>query len=265
MAEDFGVEDRGHFYDPVGALRDVVVNHLMQLVAVAAMEAPAGSDAETLKDAKYSLFRSIEDADPAHYVRGQYDGYREIDGVAPDSSTETYAAMRLVIDNWRWSGVPWFIRTGKRLPVTQTELRAVFRAPPRLMFMDQWHRRPDPNQLVIKLDPSTGRAPGVGGPPRRQGRSAGDHPGHGVRRGGRRGADPVRGAAARRDPRRELALHPPGRRRRDLADLRTAGGRAAAGARLRAWQLGPEGGRRAARRPRRTLAGPVGPNSWKSK
>jgi glucose-6-phosphate 1-dehydrogenase len=156
MAEDFGVEDRGHFYDPVGALRDVVVNHLMQLVAVAAMEAPAGSDPETLKDAKFSLFRAMEAADPAHYVRGQYDGYRKIDGVAPDSTTETYAAMRLMIDNWRWSGVPWFIRTGKRLPVTQTELRAVFHQPPRLMFMDQWHRRPDPNQLVIKLDPSTG-------------------------------------------------------------------------------------------------------------
>ncbi len=157
MAEDFGVEDRGHFYDPVGALRDVVVNHLMQVVALAAMEAPAGDDAETLKDAKYSLFRSIRNADPAHYVRGQYDGYLEIDGVAPESTTETYAAMRLEIDNWRWAGVPWFIRTGKKLPVTQTELRAVFRDPPRLGFMTNGtHRRPDPNQFVVKLDPSTG-------------------------------------------------------------------------------------------------------------
>ena len=137
MAESFGVEDRGHFYDPVGALRDVVVNHLMQVVAVAAMEAPAGNDANTLKDAKFALFRSIEDASPAHYVRGQYDGYREIDGVANDSTTETYAALRLDIDNWRWSGVPWFIRTGKRLPTTQTEIRAVFRKPPRLAFMDR--------------------------------------------------------------------------------------------------------------------------------
>jgi glucose-6-phosphate 1-dehydrogenase len=156
MAESFGVEDRGHFYDPVGALRDVVVNHLMQVVAVAAMEAPAGNDARTLKDAKYAVFRAIEDADPAHYVRGQYDGYREIDGVAPDSSTETYAALRLKIDNWRWSGVPWFIRAGKKLPVTQTELRAVFREPPRLGFMEHGHRRPEPNQFVVKLDPSTG-------------------------------------------------------------------------------------------------------------
>jgi glucose-6-phosphate 1-dehydrogenase len=156
MAESFGVEDRGHFYDPVGALRDVVVNHLMQVVAVAGMEAPAGDDAETLKDAKYALFRSIEDAKPTHYVRGQYDGYLDIDGVAKDSSTETYAAMRLDIDNWRWAGVPWFIRTGKLLPTTQTELRVVFRDPPRLGFMAGESRRPEPNQFIVKLDPTTG-------------------------------------------------------------------------------------------------------------
>ena len=157
MAEKFGVEDRGHFYDPVGALRDVVVNHLMQLVALAAMEAPSSHDAETLNDAKVAVFRAIADADPAHYVRGQYDGYLDIDGVAKDSTTETYAALRLDIDNWRWSGVPWFIRAGKKLPVTQTELRAVFRDPPRLQFMQESpHRRPEPNQFVVKLDPSTG-------------------------------------------------------------------------------------------------------------
>jgi glucose-6-phosphate 1-dehydrogenase len=156
MAEDFGVEDRGHFYDPVGAVRDVVVNHLMQVVAAAAMEAPAGNDAKTLKDAKFAVFRSIEAADPKHYVRGQYVGYLDIDGVGKDSPTETYAAMRLDIDNWRWAGVPWFIRTGKKMPVTQTELRAVFRHPPRLGFMERGHRRPVPDQLVIKLDPSTG-------------------------------------------------------------------------------------------------------------
>jgi glucose-6-phosphate 1-dehydrogenase len=156
MAESFGVEDRGHFYDPVGAVRDVVVNHLMQLVAVAAMEAPAGDDAETLKDAKFAVFRSTAAADPKHYVRGQYDGYLNIDGVAKESTTETYAALRLDIDNWRWSGVPWFIRTGKDLPVTQTELRIVFRNPPRLGFMQHGRRRPEPNQLVIKLDPTTG-------------------------------------------------------------------------------------------------------------
>jgi glucose-6-phosphate 1-dehydrogenase len=157
MAESFGVEDRGHFYDPVGALRDVVVNHLMQLLAAAAMEAPAGNDPSTLKDAKFALFRSMPDADPAHYIRGQYDGYLDIDGVAPKSTTETYAALRLEVDNWRWSGVPWFIRTGKRLPVTQTEVRVVFRRPPRLGFLPAvGNRAPVQSQLIIKLDPITG-------------------------------------------------------------------------------------------------------------
>jgi glucose-6-phosphate 1-dehydrogenase len=156
MAESFGVEDRGHFYDPVGALRDVVVNHLMQVVAAAAMEPPAGSDAATLKDAIFGVFRAMPDADPGHYVRGQYDDYRTIQGVAEDSTTETYAALRLEIDNWRWSGVPFFIRTGKQLPATQTELRLVFKQPPRLGFRSRGRRRPEPDQFVIKLDPTTG-------------------------------------------------------------------------------------------------------------
>ncbi len=157
MAESFGVEDRGHFYDPVGALRDVVVNHLMQLLSFAAMEAPAGNDPRTLKDAKYAVFRSMPDADPAHYVRGQYEGYLDIDGVATGSTTETYAAIRLEIDNWRWAGVPWLIRTGKRMPVTQTEVRLVFKRPPRLGFIAMSGiREPVESQLVIKLDPITG-------------------------------------------------------------------------------------------------------------
>ncbi len=155
MAESFGVDDRGHFYDPVGALRDVVVNHLMQVVAAAAMEPPASGDADTLKNALFSVFRAMPEADPAHYVRGQHEGYREIDGVAADSTTETYAALKLEIDNWRWSGVPFFIRTGKCLPITQTELRIVFRHPPKLGFT-AWSRLPEPSQLIVKLDPTTG-------------------------------------------------------------------------------------------------------------
>jgi glucose-6-phosphate 1-dehydrogenase len=156
MAERFGVEDRGHFYDPVGALRDVVVNHLMQVVAAAAMEPPARGDATTLKNSIVSVFQAMPAADPANYVRGQYDGYREIDGVAQDSTTETYAALRLDIDNWRWSGVPFFIRTGKDLAITQTELRLVFKPPPRLGFGVAGPEGPEPDQLVVKLDPSTG-------------------------------------------------------------------------------------------------------------
>ena len=156
MAEDFGVEDRGHFYDPVGALRDVVVNHLMQVVG---HDGDGAARRRRHEDAPGREGRPstgpISPADPAHYVRGQYDGYLSIDGVAPDSTTETYTALRLDIDNWRWSGVPFFIRAGKRLPVTQTEVRLVFKHAPRLGFA-AFDRRPEPNQLVIKLDPSTG-------------------------------------------------------------------------------------------------------------
>lgn len=156
MAEDFGVDDRGHFYDPVGALRDVVVNHLLQLLTTAAMEDPAGSDPDTIKDAKLAVFRAIDDAEPAQYVRGQYEGYREIQGVAADSQTETYAALELHIDNWRWSGVPFFIRTGKYLPVRQTELRLLFKHAPPMRFMKVRGHRPEPSQIVFRIDPVTG-------------------------------------------------------------------------------------------------------------
>jgi glucose-6-phosphate 1-dehydrogenase len=133
-----------------------VVNHLMQLIAASAMEVPAARDADAIKEALYALFRAMPPADPKHYVRGQHEGYREIDGVAPDSSTETYAALRLEIENWRWAGVPFFIRTGKCLPMTQTELRLVFERPPLLAFHSEHARAPEPAQLVVKLDPSTG-------------------------------------------------------------------------------------------------------------
>jgi glucose-6-phosphate 1-dehydrogenase len=156
MAESFGVEDRGHFYDPVGALRDVVVNHIMQVVAATAMEPPSGREAGMLKDAMVGAFRAIAPAEPAHYVRGQYDGYLDTEGVAAGSTTETYAALRLEVDNWRWSGVPFFIRTGKHLPTTQTEVRLVFHNPPKLGFASLGNRKPTPDQIVIKLDPSTG-------------------------------------------------------------------------------------------------------------
>ena len=154
MAESFGIDGRGHFYDPVGALRDVVVNHLMQVLAAAAMEPPSRGDPLTLKEAQVALFRAVAEADPAHYVRGQYDGYLDVEGVAAGSTTETYAALRLEIENWRWAGVPFFIRTGKRLPVTQTELRLVFKRPPKLGF--GLAGAAEANQVVVKLDPGTG-------------------------------------------------------------------------------------------------------------
>ena len=155
MAEDFDVADRGHFYDPVGALRDVVVNHLMQVVAACAMEPPSRGDPRTIKDSQVSLFRAVNAADPANYVRGQYDGYLQVDGVAPGSTTETYVALRLEIENWRWAGVPFFIRTGKSLKATQTELRLVFNHAPKLGFA-MFDRHPEPNALIVRLDPTTG-------------------------------------------------------------------------------------------------------------
>jgi glucose-6-phosphate 1-dehydrogenase len=127
----------------------------MQVVAAAAMEAPSRGDPTTLKEANVALFRSVVEADPAQYVRGQYEGYLDIDGVAADSTTATYAALRLEIENWRWSGVPFFIRTGKRLPTTQTELRLVFKNAPNLGFGPPGHH-PEANELVIRLDPTTG-------------------------------------------------------------------------------------------------------------
>jgi glucose-6-phosphate 1-dehydrogenase len=158
MAENFGIDGRGHFYEPVGALRDVVVNHLMQLVAAVAMEPPSGRGPDAMKQAQVALFRSVREADPAHYVRGQYDGYRNVDGVAADSTTESFVALRLDIDNWRWSGVPFYIRAGKKLAATQTEVRVVFKEPPSIDFgfgVDP-DRRPGRDQFVVKLDPSTG-------------------------------------------------------------------------------------------------------------
>ena len=158
MAEAFGVETRGHFYDPVGALRDVVVNHLMQVVAATAIEPPAGSDNDAVRNAQVALLKTVRTVDPANYVRGQHTGYRSIPGVAPDSTTETYSALRLDIENWRWSGVPFFIRTGKLLPVTQTEMRIIFREAPEVDFgFGLSHSKSPRNvQLVVKLDPGTG-------------------------------------------------------------------------------------------------------------
>jgi glucose-6-phosphate 1-dehydrogenase len=120
------------------------------------MEPPAGGDPATLSNSKVALFKAMPEADPAAYVRGQYEGYGSIAGVAADSTTETFAALRLEIDNWRWSGVPFLIRAGKQLPVTQTEVRLVFQDPPRLGFGLWGDRDAEPDQIVIRLDPATG-------------------------------------------------------------------------------------------------------------
>ena len=156
MGEDFDVAGRGRFYDPVGAMRDVVQNHLLQVLSLVAMEAPTGRGVDVINNRKRDVFVAMAEADPARYVRGQYRGYLDVDGVEPGSQTETFCALRLEIDNWRWSGVPFFIRAGKSLPVTVTEVRVVFNTTPWLGFVPRESPRPEPNQLVLRIGPRPG-------------------------------------------------------------------------------------------------------------
>jgi glucose-6-phosphate 1-dehydrogenase len=154
IAEDFGVEDRGRFYDAVGAMRDVIQNHALQVLSLVAMEPPAGNHRDSIRDKKVELFRAVRPADPKRYVRGQYEGFREVKDVAPDSTTETYAAVELAIDNWRWSGVPFFVRAGKNLPVKASEVNVVFKRPPRLGVGPG--KLPEPNQMTVRIEPQPG-------------------------------------------------------------------------------------------------------------
>jgi glucose-6-phosphate 1-dehydrogenase len=134
MAESFGVEGRGSFYEEVGAIRDVVQNHLLQVIALLAMDAPVGRDPDAMRAEKLRLFRAMRPLDPKLVVRGQFRGYRNEPGVAPDSQVETFAALCLHIDTWRWAGVPFYIRTGKCLPLTTTEVIVDLKCPPVAIF-----------------------------------------------------------------------------------------------------------------------------------
>jgi glucose-6-phosphate 1-dehydrogenase len=154
IAEDFGVEDRGRFYDSVGAMRDVIQNHALQVLGLIGMEPPSGNDPDSIRDKKLEFFKAMRAADPKRYVRGQYDGFLKVDGVADGSTTETFAAMELQVDNWRWSGVPFFIRAGKNLPAKSSEVTAVFRRPPQLGIGHG--RTPEPNQLTFRIEPEPG-------------------------------------------------------------------------------------------------------------
>jgi glucose-6-phosphate 1-dehydrogenase len=155
MAEDFGASDRGRFYDAVGALRDVVQNHLLQVLALVAMDPPIGPSADDLRDKKAEALKAVLPADPQQCVRGQYDGYRQTPGVAPGSDTETFVALRLDIDSWRWAQVPVFIRAGKELPVRDTEVRLILRHTPRLRFLPD-PARVEANQIVLRIAPDPG-------------------------------------------------------------------------------------------------------------
>ena len=155
LAESIGVQGRGALYDDLGALRDVVQNHALQMMALVAMEPAANASADELRGKKCDVFRSTRSAEPGRCVRGQYEGYRQVPGVAPDSDTETFAALRLDVDNWRWHGVPFFIRAGKALARRGTEVRVFFHRPPRLAFVPA-PPRPEPNQLILRVDPEPG-------------------------------------------------------------------------------------------------------------
>jgi glucose-6-phosphate 1-dehydrogenase len=156
LAEDFGVQGRGAFYEEVGALRDVVQNHLLELVMLVAMEPPAASDQRALRDEKVKLLRAMRSFDPKCMVRGQYEGYREEKGVDPHSSVETYVAAECYIDNWRWSGVPFYLRAGKKMATTVTEVLVQLRCAPDPLFRDPSLPPPSPNRFLFRLKPDEG-------------------------------------------------------------------------------------------------------------
>ncbi len=154
IAENFGVDDRGRFYDAVGAMRDVIQNHALQVLALVGMGPPTGNHDDSIRDKKLEFFKAVRTADPKRYVRGQYRGFRKVSEVAPDSTTETFAAVELEVDNWRWSGIPFFIRAGKNLPVKASEVTIVFRRPPPLGIGRG--KTPEPNQLTLRIEPEPG-------------------------------------------------------------------------------------------------------------
>ena len=155
MAEDFDVADRGSFYDAVGTVRDVVQNHLLQVLAYLLMEAPSSDAADDQRDAKHRLLRAVRTVDPAEVVRGRYDGYLDTPGVAPGSTTETYVALALHVDDWRWVGVPVYLRAGKALPDTLLDVVAVLRPTPRWLF-GGGDGAPEPNLVRLRLQPDAG-------------------------------------------------------------------------------------------------------------
>ena len=157
MAEDFGVQGRGAFYDQTGAIRDVVQNHLLQVLTNLAMDPPVRADSESIRDEKVKVLKAIPPLAEKDVVRGQFRGYRKESGVAPESNVETFAAVRLEIDSWRWQGVPFYIRAGKCLPVTSTEILVRLRQPPALYTADSLK----PNHVRLRLVPDTTIALGI--------------------------------------------------------------------------------------------------------
>jgi glucose-6-phosphate 1-dehydrogenase len=159
MAEKMGMNGRGKFYEETGAIRDVMQNHLVQILAFLALEPPVNSGGEALRDEKVKVLKSIRPLRPENVVRGQFRGYRQEKGVAPDSKVETFAAMRLEVDSWRWAGVPFYMRAGKNLPVTATEVVVDLRPPPTHVFGDLGPEQP--NYLRFRVSPDVSIAIGA--------------------------------------------------------------------------------------------------------
>jgi len=156
MSETLGVEGRGSFYDSVGAIRDVLQNHLLQVASLVAMEPPVGPEASYLQDEKAKVFAAMRPIDPAAMVRGQFVGYRDELGVGPDSQVETFVAARLEIDSWRWAGVPWYVRCGKALTASATEVVVEFREPPSMLFDEAGGPEPERNLVRFRLGKNDG-------------------------------------------------------------------------------------------------------------
>ena len=254
MAEAFDVADRGRFYDRTGAIRDVVQNHMLQVLATVLADPPDGSGLDdSWLDAKARVVAALRPLTTADAVRGQYEGYRDVDGVDPDSTTETYVAVRLALDTWRWAGVPIVIRAGKTMPVTATEVTVRFRPVPFDVFGVGGTRSansaavPDLAGDRRSASPWPGRSPAPGVRPQLQDLVFAQQQ--------RVGHAPLRPADRRRARRPADAVRPAGHRRGRLAGRRPGARRRRAGAPLPPRQLGAQGGRRPAAR-RRHLARP---------
>ncbi|HEX3712691.1 MAG TPA: glucose-6-phosphate dehydrogenase, partial [Trebonia sp.] len=186
MAEQFDVADRGRFYDKTGAIRDVLQNHMLQVLATTLAEPPSGPGLASWPDAKYQLVKALSPLTPESTVRGQYDGYLQVDGVAADSTVESYVAIRLSADSWRWAGVPILIRAGKCMPVTATEVTVTFKQPPRDVFGTG--PAAAGNRLSFRIWPETavsltlqGKQPGAGWKPQAEELAFAEQPGSDIR------------------------------------------------------------------------------------
>jgi glucose-6-phosphate 1-dehydrogenase len=186
MAEAFDVADRGRFYDRTGAIRDVLQNHMLQVLATVLAEPPSGGGLAAWRDAKHTVVNALSPLTPEHTVRGQYEGYHQVDGVDPQSTVETYVAVRLSADTWRWAGVPIVIRAGKTMPVTATEVTVTFKDPPHDVFGIEPERPAD--MLTFRIWPETavgmtvqGKKPGAGWEPQAEQLTFAQQPGSDIR------------------------------------------------------------------------------------